>query len=171
MKKFLLTLLLLVTWLPCAFAGGQGEDFTLYLIRHAEKLADGSSDPQLSEAGRQRAENLASWFSARSVEEIWSTDYERTRDTVAPLLQATGIELTIYDPQQLAKLSGQLLQRRANAVIVGHSNTTPELAQLLCECEIAPMEETEYERLIIIRIEDDRAAARALNQSELFSKN
>ena len=44
-----------------------------------------------------------------------------------------------------------LLSAQVNAVVVGHSNTIPALAAMLCECEVAPMEDTDYERSFLIK--------------------
>ena len=76
--------------------------------------------------------------------------------------------MNIYDPRDQAVLVGRLLARQDNTLVVGHSNTIPELARLLCECAIADMEETEYDRLIVISIDGKEVQVRTLNQGELF---
>ncbi len=63
-----------------------------------------------------------------------------------------GLELNIYAPRKQPALVKLLQHRHRNALIVGHSNTIPELAQLLCGCSITDMDESEYGRLIIITI-------------------
>jgi len=94
--------LLVVVLACCVFAGtpayGKDNSHTLYLIRHAEKQADGSRDPMLSKTGSHRAEQLADWFKNKNIEDIWSSDYHRTRDTVKPLVTMLGLELSIYRP-------------------------------------------------------------------------
>ena len=99
---------------------------------------------------------------------MWSSNYHRTRDTVKPLLANLGLELVIYDPGDQAALVRQLKDCQQTALIVGHSNTIPELARLLCNCTIADMEETEYNRLIVISVVDDAVMARTLLQNSLF---
>ena len=144
------------------------QSFTLYLVRHAEKLQDGSRDPLLTEAGKSRAESLSLWLKDKRIRDIWSTDYQRTRSTAKPLIQAQGSELKLYDPRQLQQFGEQLLNNQVNALVVGHSNTTPELARVLCKCEIEAMDETEYDRLISILIRgQDVVSVITLQQTSL----
>ena len=166
------SLSLLIIFCSCCFGSAgmadEGRDFTLYLVRHAEKQQDGSRDPQLNEAGTRRAAQLSTWFQDKSIRDIWSSDFHRTRDTARPLGSSLGLELNIYDPRQLPDLSERLLDRQRNALVVGHSNTTPELAQLLCQCDIDQMDESEYDRLIVVSIVDGKPIVKTLNQARLF---
>lgn len=159
--------------LACCFisntsASGTSTDYTVYLVRHVEKQADAGRDPELTEAGKQRAKNLASWLQNKNIEDIWSSDYNRTRDTAKPLVSLAGIELKTYDANKLDSLSEKLLENKKTAFVVGHSNTTPELARLLCECEIEDMEETEFDRLIIISVSENGTTTKTLRQRKLF---
>ena len=149
-------------------AADTNSSYTLYLVRHAEKQLDGSDNPVLTKAGKSRSEQLARWFQAKDIEDIWSSDYHRTRDTAKPLLMQLGLELRIYDPGDQSVLVNHLSDRRRNALIVGHSNTIPELARLLCECAIADMDESEHDRLIVITIADGVTKIRTLQQNLLF---
>ena len=46
----------------------ESDGFTLYLVRHAEKAADGSTDPPLIGAGHRRVVMLTGWLADRRVE-------------------------------------------------------------------------------------------------------
>jgi len=82
---------------------------------------------------------------------IYSSDYIRTRDTAAPLAAAKGLNVKIYNPRDLEGLSERLLNETGHIVVVGHSNTTPELSQLLGGESGPPfVEATEYDRLYIL---------------------
>ena len=158
---------LILFLVACCLVGctpAQDDDYTLYLVRHAEKQADGSRDPALTEAGMQRSENLAGWFGDKDIQDIWSSDYKRTRDTAKPAISRLGLELIIYDPSDLAALSVTLLGNKNNALIVGHSNTTPDLARLICECEIDDMDDSEYDRLIVISVTAGKTLATTIRQ-------
>ena len=160
--------------LCCSFANAgasqQDNNYTLYLVRHAEKQADGSHDPALSGTGRSRSEQLATWLQDNDIQDIWSSDYRRSRDTAMPLLSMLGLELKLYDPRDLPALVSELLENHNNAVIVGHSNTTPELACLLCHCVIADMDESEYDRLIVVSINGQETRVETLAQSSVFKR-
>ncbi len=160
-------LLFLLAWF---FTGNvtATDSYELYLVRHAEKQPDGSHDPELTEAGKNRSEQLARWLHHKDIKEIWSSDYRRTRDTAIPLRSRLGLELNIYDPRDLDDLARKLQHTQRTALIVGHSNTTPELARLLCDCFIADMEESEYDRLIVISVTDKKTQAETLQQTQLF---
>ena len=142
--------------------------FTLYLVRHAEKQSDGSLDPELTQAGRDRAEKLANWLQDKDIANIWSSDSTRTRDTAKPLAAKLGLDVGIYNPRDLPALAEQLRSNGHNALVAGHSNTTPELARLLCQCAIADMDESEYDRLIVISVVGEKVHARTLIQGDLF---
>ena len=168
MRSQLILLLLIFSLSGCALTVESHDSFTLYLVRHAEKQSDGTRDPALTKAGKQRASQLAVWLKDKDITNIHSSDYQRTRGTAEPLAAALGIELSIYDPGDLPALATHLLSKQNNAYVVGHSNTTPDLARLLCDCEIADMDESEYDRLIEISIDGNGAQTRILKQSDLF---
>ena len=81
-----LIFLLICCFAAEVFASDTNDSYTIYLLRHAEKVQDGSRDPELTEIGRQRSAALADWFIDKDLEVIWSSDYKRTRDTAAPIL-------------------------------------------------------------------------------------
>lgn len=160
-----LAAVLLVTF-PAQRAAGDPA-FSLYLVRHAEKTSE-ADDPGLSRSGRKRAERLARWLSGQRIGAIWSSDYLRSRATAQPLASRLGIPIGLYDPQRLTALAGELLRRGEPALVVGHSNTTPELAALLCGCPVAPMPDTEYERLIQVTIDGAERRVQEYDQRALF---
>jgi phosphohistidine phosphatase SixA len=169
MRIRILLLLLLTGCVANTNVGSPDAVYTLYLVRHAEKQAGGGSDPFLTPAGINRSEQLAAWLQDKDIRDIWSSDYNRSRATAGPLVSGTGLALSLYDPRDLPALAGDLLDRRRNALVVGHSNTTPELARLLCRCVIADMDESEYDRLIVISMTDGQAKVETLTQNTLFT--
>ena len=122
------------------------EESVFFLVRHAEK-ADQSDDPALTEQGHARAGDLARLLKDAGVGQIYSSDFVRTRDTAAPLAAALGLEVALYDPKDLPSLVQTLTSSPGRALVVGHSNTTPELAGLLGGEPGPPIPEDEYDRL------------------------
>jgi phosphohistidine phosphatase SixA len=168
MRFRILIFLFAICFIGNAIANDADKTHTLYLVRHAEKQQDGSRDPELTAAGKKRSQQLANWFRDKDIKDIWSSDYKRTRDTANPLLSQLGLEQSIYDPGDQAALVKQLLEKQHNALIIGHSNTIPELARLLCDCVISDMDESEYDRLIIITAAKSKTRVKTLQQNQLF---
>lgn len=123
----------------------------IYLVRHAEKQTGVSEDPSLTETGRLRAANLAVVLKSAELEHVFTTDYKRTRETAVPVAESAGVEMEIYDPEGLDALAARLLKSRDSALVVGHSNTTPELVDLLGGEAGQPIVEAwEYDRLYLL---------------------
>lgn len=129
------------------------------LLRHAEKEMH-TADPQLSPEGRLRSGFLAAFYGdpGQAYQAVWSSDYRRTRQTAEPIAHRLGTQTRIYDPRDLPALADALLEDDLNAVIVGHSNTTPELASLLCKCAVPGMQEDDYEIGYLVIMLDGRGA-------------
>ena len=145
-------LALAISTLLTACAGTTSQpDATYYLVRHAEKTKD-KTDPALTEAGAQRAQDLAVRLNNVPLKKIYSSDYTRTRDTAAPIATAMGLDVILYNPRDLEGVSKNLLTETGHILVVGHSNTTPELSKLLGGDAGAPIiEATEYDRLYILK--------------------
>jgi phosphohistidine phosphatase SixA len=130
----------------------------ILLVRHGETTPDGSRDPELSEAGRQRAEQLARVLGSAGVTRVLSTDYKRTQGTAAPLARAAGLDVESYDPTDLAGLAVRLRSASGVILVVGHSNTTPELVGALGGDPHGTITEHEHDRLYVL-VPDGAAGA------------
>lgn len=143
------------------------KEHRIYLVRHAEKADDGTKDPPLTKIGSERALKLSDYLKDKGITSIYSTNYERTRSTASPLAQKLGIEIIIYDPRDLAfaqKLQKQM--QNENILIVGHSNSTPTLTNAIIDEEkYMKLEETQYDELFIIRIQDKRISSEQLHKA------
>lgn len=126
---------------------------TFILVRHAEKES-GSKDPALTPAGQQRAERLAHFLSRQAVQAVYSSNYQRTRQTAAPLALMKNLSIQTYDPARPEE--ARSMQREfpgATIVVVGHSNTIPKLANyLLGKDLVADFTDDEYDNLLIITV-------------------
>ncbi len=127
---------------------------TFYLVRHAEKVLD-MRDPGLTKDGKERAYYFAQYFKDKSLDAIYSSDYYRTRKTAQPTCSAKNLKLNIYDPSNLSAFAKQLLKnhKKDNILVVGHSNTTPQLANLLVNSNaFAEWEEWQYDQMIVLKV-------------------
>jgi phosphohistidine phosphatase SixA len=104
---------------------------SVHLVRHAEKAADdGDPDVRLSEAGQARAQALVGWFEGKPVDAVYATHLRRTQHTAMPLAVARDLELRVLPAADSARLVSRLHRDHcgAHVVVVGHSNTLPEIA-------------------------------------------
>lgn len=133
----------------------------VFLLRHAEKV-DGANPP-LSDRGRQRAEQLAALLAEAGIGNIHSTDYARSIETVRPLAGRLGLEIQLYDPAELEGLALRLRAAGGRHLVVGHSNTTPMLVELLGGSGGAKIDEAgEFDRLYIVTVAQDAAVSTVL---------
>ncbi|HEY1253103.1 MAG TPA: phosphoglycerate mutase family protein [Thermoanaerobaculia bacterium] len=126
----------------------------IFVVRHAEKVS--SSDERLSEAGQQRAVRLAKMLMDAGVSAIYSTDTPRTRGTVQPLADALKLQVQIYDVGS-QKVDAKAFARRLRqqhvdqvVLVVGHSNTVPEILRALGCQESVTIGPDEYDDLFVV---------------------
>lgn len=129
-------------------------ELVIFLVRHAEKLI--GDNPSLSQQGQQRASVLAGMLADTRLDAIYTTDYRRTRETAQATASQQGLDLTLYDPSQLAAFSQRLSRLTGRYLVVGHSNTTTELVTLLGgDAQGLIDDKTEFDRLYMLSITPD----------------
>lgn len=135
---------------PLAAPAAEGPSLVV-LVRHAEQAGSSAEDPGLTELGRARAWQLARLLADSGITRIHSSDTRRTRETASPLAERLGLPIEGYDPGELEALAERLRESRERALVVGHSNTTDELAVLLGGASAGSIvEEWEYDRLYLL---------------------
>lgn len=129
MKNYLIILLVITFSLPsCAQETEKAtETSTFYFIRHAEKDRSDKENrnPNLTEQGVLRAAKWSIVLQHVDFDAVYSTDYNRTKQTAQPTAEKNGLELTIYDPRNLDGKTFLEKNKGKKVLIVGHSNTTP----------------------------------------------
>jgi broad specificity phosphatase PhoE len=138
-------------------------NYSIYLIRHAEKLTN-AENPGLTLCGKARAKQLASLLSEVKITQVYSTHYQRTIQTVKPLANQKKIAIKNYNPKYLEQLSFKLQQQQENTLIVGHSNTTPRLVSLLTKKTVAPLSEQDFQQLYQIQYVDQQVILTVFKQ-------
>ncbi|WP_444996588.1 SixA phosphatase family protein [Aliikangiella sp. IMCC44359] len=123
---------------------------TIYLVRHAEKQTDDTKNPSLTQQGQQRAKKLAQTLKLKNIKRIFSTQYKRTIQTALPLAKQLKIDIEFYDPGKLLLFANEITTLKENILIVGHSNTTPVLVELLGGKPFGKIKENEYDRLYVL---------------------
>lgn len=150
MKKRLLLLLFSIISMVAL-----GQTTTVYLIRHAEKM-DNSKNPELSAAGLNRAQHWNTILGQVPLKAIYSTDYLRTMQTAKPIALNKNLPIIKYDPKtiDIEKLKNE--HRGQAILIVGHSNSTPDLANRIINDNVyLPIDEAVFGNLYIIVVSNN----------------
>jgi broad specificity phosphatase PhoE len=145
MKRFIAVLLLSSLFISAAAAQS-----TIFLVRHAEKAASGGNDPDLSDAGRARAESLATTLKDSGISSIFVTDLKRTQQTAAPLAKMLRVEPAIMPAKDSAGLVAKLRVLTGTALVVGHGNTIPDLIKAFDIATPITIEENDYDNLFVL---------------------
>lgn len=138
---------------PFTFLQAQ-EVTTFILVRHAEKMEDGTKDPGLNQEGLERAASLAEHLRKTEITAVYSTPYERTRSTVDQIAQENGLTIEEYNPFADDLVQQMMEQHKGGIILIsGHSNTTPSLVNQLMGRDIyKQLEESEYENLYMVSL-------------------
>jgi phosphohistidine phosphatase SixA len=113
-----------------------------YVMRHLQK-AEGP-DPALSAEGAANARRLATWFKSHAPKVIFVSATRRARETAAPLAARLKLALKEYDPRDTPGLVARVKAESGSVLIVGHSNTVPEIVEALGGARPAPLAETDF---------------------------
>jgi broad specificity phosphatase PhoE len=157
-----LTLLLIGAAVPAGIpvkadpAPTPGEPALVLLVRHAEKAKEAGSDPPLTAAGTQRAQDLALALRDAGVTAIITSQLRRTGDTATPL--ATALKLTPEvvqvgdDTDAHATAVAAAVRRHAGEVVlvVGHSDTVPAIIAALGGPEMPEICATQFSNLFVL---------------------
>ena len=136
----------------------QDREVTIILVRHAEKADATSPDPELSDAGKERAQRLVKKIGKYRPGAFYSTDFKRTRDTVAPLAAKRKKDVKIYDARKPKELIEEIMKGKIKRYLVaGHSNTVPGLANLIAKKEMFKnLDDSEYTIIWLIRMKNGK---------------
>ena len=121
------------------------------LVRHADRLDD-SEDSPLSAAGKERAQRLAALLKDVGITAIYTSQFQRTMQTVEPLARAlkiSPVSLPTADQEGLIKRI-RAEHRQGVVLIVGHQMSVPALLKLLGHTEVITLAATEYDNLFTV---------------------
>jgi broad specificity phosphatase PhoE len=146
---------------------------TIFIVRHAERADGGAAgpgrrsaqreggaaamvtpatDPPLSDAGKERAGRLAGILGSTDIKHIFTTEFMRTRQTAALAkgMLPPRVEITQVPSRDTDALITRVTQAPGNVLVVGHSNTVPEILKRLGIKEPITIADTEYDNLFIV---------------------
>jgi len=134
---------------------------TIVLVRHAERAGGASPEVGISEAGQCRAGILAGMLTDAGVNRIFTSEVARTQQTAAPLAGKLKLKFEAVPAKDVDGLVEKLRSGPAGGVtlVVGHSNTLPQIVQRLGAGEVLPIADDEYDRLWVVTLDAAGASA------------
>ena len=135
-------------------------DTIIVVVRHAEKASDDPKDPGLSEQGKIRANKLADMLKHADLQAVFTTQYKRTQQTGLPAASHAGLALQVRSAtrENSETYAADLLKeirkkyRGKTVLIVGHSNTVPEIIKQMEGIDIDPIGESSFDRFYVISL-------------------
>jgi broad specificity phosphatase PhoE len=128
-----------------------GRATTLLLLRHAER--DAGVDA-LNAAGAARAQELVHVGEKSGIVAIYRSDTNRARDTAAPLATALGITAVVYPANDTSALVSDIFadHRDEKVLVVGHSNTVPDIIEAAGGPSLQDIDEKEFDNLFVLTV-------------------
>src|SRR6266849_2763973 len=149
MKRLASLLLILLL-----FTAADDAEPVVLVVRHGEKAKGGGNDPELSPAGHERANALARILKDSQITAVFVTEFKRTQETAAPTAKETHITPTIVPSTDIAGLAVKLRAVNGNALVVGHSNTIPDLIKALGIAIPINIPDGDYTEIFVVSLSD-----------------
>ena len=144
-----------------------GQEVTsYYLIRHAEKVLTNPNNPNphLTKKGYLRSLEWKKILEEIHFDVIYSTSFHRTLETAKPIANERNIEIQEYVSNDLYNENFRKNNLGKTVLVVGHSNTTPFLANKIIGKDIYPsINERIHGYLFFIQIIDEKITYQLLN--------
>ena len=152
MKRIILFVVLF--YFVCSAAYAKQKMTTILLVRHAEKLTTPADDPILSPVGVSRAQQLIRMFEGSGLNAIYTSQYARTKLTAEPLAKRLRIPIETVDAKTSNKLVDSILSKYSGGtvLVVGHSNTLPEIIESLGAGKIQEIGDLDYDNMYIVTV-------------------
>lgn len=162
---------LVVATPPAALAQSRGAPgpLVVVVVRHAEKAPVPGNDPPLSAAGDVRARALAATLRDANVTAVVVSQWQRTRQTAAPMASARGLTPVVVaagaDVAGHAAAVASAVRRHSGTVlVVGHSNTVGPIVAALGGPATVRVCDAQYATLLTV-VPNDAGAARLVRSA------
>ena len=126
----------------CATTIPQPREEAFYVMRHLQKAA--GTDPGLTEQGQRCAARLAEEMAGSGVRAVYASTTRRARETATPLAARLRVTMSEYDPRDTPALASRVRAERGSVLVVGHSNTVPEIVERLGGARPGDLSEDRY---------------------------
>ena len=123
---------------------------TVILIRHADVTPGAGDDPPLNAAGTVRAQELTHVLGDAGIAAIYVTSLRRTKATSQPLAAELALQPIVEDDPVLLVEAIHARAGTTTVLVVGHTNTIPDVIARLGGDAVAPIAATEFDRLLVL---------------------
>jgi phosphohistidine phosphatase SixA len=140
----LAAILLAARPVPASAEGPAAAPKYVYVMRHLQKAP--GDDPPLTEEGAALAEMVAAMlgFDGFGVKAVFATPTRRAMQTGQPLAAFIKVPVTPYDPKNVPALVAAVNAVPGSVLVVGHSNTVPDLVAAFGGARPKPLTEQDY---------------------------
>ena len=138
---------------------------TVYLVRHAERADEPRQDPPLTEKGTARAQELARILGKANIKAIITSQFSRTKLTAEPLAKQANVTVTsislslspsnprMISEQSTAEVTNKILEQAGESVlVVGHSNSIPDVIKMLGGDVTPVIDEKKFDDLFVVTV-------------------
>lgn len=151
---------LLLLLLLAASLGAAGT--TVVVVRHAERQSIWDGDSPLAPAGLRRAQALVPTLAAFHPVALYTSDLQRTRQTLAPLAERLGLAPALFPKHDTAGLAAALLRdhRGQTVVVCWHHDLMKKLVRGLgVKGPVPHWSLDSYDPLWIVRVPESGEAS------------
>jgi len=124
---------------------------TLLVVRHADRVA---TQTALSPAGLVRSQELVHVGTKAGIRGIYQSDTDRSRQTAAPIATALGITPVELPANDVTALVTHIFanHRGQTVLVVGHSNTVPQIIAAVGGPLLADIPDNEFDNLFVVDV-------------------
>ncbi len=128
----------------------------IYILRHTEKADETAEDPSLSAAGIERAKYWKKVLQHTDFDQVFTTEFKRNIQTAELISAESSVKPELYYPMSFDVLKFLNLIKGQKVLIIGHSNTIPDMVnRLIDETRYPPMSHENYNILYTITINEN----------------
>ena len=126
------------------------------IVRHAEKADDGTKDPPLTAAGKERASKLNQILVDFTIDAVYATPFKRTQETLAVIAESRKLAVKTYQANDVNFTKDVLQENLGKTIVVaGHSNSSPALVnKLIGQEKYMALDESVYTKLWVLTFVD-----------------
>ena len=148
-----------------AVAQDEFKPITVFLTRHAEREQEPRQDPPLTKDGIARSQALARLLSSAGIKAIFTSQFNRTKQTAEPLAAKLGLTVTPFTlklnpsnarqiaEESTAEVTNKILEHAGQSVlVVGHSNSIPDVIKMLGGDIVPTIDEQKFDNLFIVTV-------------------